>query len=104
MENKEYRLRYLPSFEQDLMEVTGYITNVLNNPKAALRLVDAVEAAVLERKNNPDIFEPYPSTKKRKHDYYRIYINNYTVFYVVIDDVMEVRRFLYSARNIENIL
>ncbi len=104
MENRVYQLRYLPSFKQDLMEVTGYITNVLNNPNAALKLVDAVEAAILERQNNPSIFEPYPSMKKREYEYYRIYVNNYTVFYVVIDDVMEVRRFLYNARNIENIL
>ncbi|GHV79520.1 hypothetical protein AGMMS49944_13110 [Spirochaetia bacterium] len=30
------------------------------------------------------------------HKYYRIYVKNYTVFYVVIDDTMEVRRFMYT--------
>ncbi len=104
MENKTYRLRYLPLFEQDLLETVGYITNVLNNPDAALRLVDSVESAILERKNNPTMFEPYHSAKERNHDYYRIYVNNYAVFYVVIDDVMEVRLFLYGARDIDNLL
>mgnify|MGYP000154844487 FL=1 len=64
MENKSYKLRYLPLFEQDLISTASYITNVLKNEDAAIRLVDDVEAAILERLNNPVAFEPYPSAKK----------------------------------------
>ena len=64
MENKSYKLRYLPLFEQDLISTANYITNVLKNEDAAIRLVDDVEAAILERLNNPVAFEPYPSAKK----------------------------------------
>lgn len=39
MENKIYHLRYLPIFEQDLISTTSYITNVLKNEDAALRLM-----------------------------------------------------------------
>ena len=46
----------------------------------------------------------YPSTRKRLHPYYRFYVGNYMVFYVVIDDVMEVRRLLYKSRDIESII
>lgn len=53
---------------------------------------------------NPLSFAAYRSVRKLKHDYYRIYVRNYTVYYVVIDNVMEVRRFLYSARDIEKFL
>lgn len=42
MENKSYQLRYLPLFEQDLMSTANYITNVLKNEDAALRLIDDV--------------------------------------------------------------
>ena len=72
MENKSYKLRYLPLFEQDLISTANYITNVLKNEDAAIRLVDDVEAAILERLNNPVAFEPYPSAKKRDYPYYRI--------------------------------
>lgn len=37
--------------------------------------------------------------KKRDYPYYRIYVRNYVVYYVVIDDVMEVRRLMYGARD-----
>lgn len=99
MENKNYHLRYLPIFEQDLISTASYITNVLKNKDAALRLVDDVEAAILERLNNPVAFEPYVSTRKRDYPYYRIYVRNYVIYYVVINDVMEVRRLLYGARD-----
>ena len=95
MENKVYHLRYLPIFEQDLISTASYITNVLKNEDAALRL----EAAILERLNNPLAFEPYVSAKKRDYPYYRIYVRNYVIYYVVIDDVMEVRCLLYGARD-----
>lgn len=101
MENKKYQLRYLPLFEQDLLETVNYITNILKNSDAALRLVDDVEKAILERLNTPGSFEPYHSAKSRLYPYYRIYVRNYVVYYVVIDDIMEVRRFLYGARDID---
>ena len=44
MENKPYQLRYLPIFEQDLISTANYITNVLKNEDAALRLIDDVES------------------------------------------------------------
>ena len=63
MGNKIYHLRYLQIFEQDLINTASYITNVLKNEDAALRLVDDVETATLERLNNPVAFEPYVSAK-----------------------------------------
>ncbi len=99
MENKSYQLRYLPIFEQDLISTANYIANVLKNETAALHLIDDIEAAIMERLHNPVAFEPYRSTKKRDYLYYRIYVRNYVVYYVVIDDVMEVRRLMYGARD-----
>lgn len=61
---------------------------------------DDVEAVISERLNSPLAFEPHPSVKKRKHPHYRFYIRNY----VVVEDVMEVRRFIYGARDIERYL
>ncbi len=99
MENKSYQLRYLSIFEQDLIGTANYITNVLKNEDAVSHLIDDVEAAILERLHNPVAFEPYHSAKKRDYPYYRIYVRNYVVYYVVIDHIMEVRRLLYGARD-----
>ena len=102
--HKKYNLRYLPLFEQDLTAARDYIAFNLNNPVAALKLVEDTETAILKRLDNPLGYEPYHSKKDRKHPYYRIYIKNFIVFYVVIENVMEVRRFVYSHRNLSELV
>lgn len=74
------------------------------NKQAALKLVSDTEKAILKRLENPLAFKPYASLKDRKNKYYRIIVNNYSVFYVVIGDVMEVRRFIYNGRDIINMI
>ena len=104
MDERRFKLRYLPLFRSDLAEIAGYIALQLHNPAAADKLVDAVEAAILERAACADAFEPYQSRRKRSNPYYRIYVKNYTIYYIVVDDVMEVHRILYNKRNAENLL
>ena len=102
--SKRYSLRYLPLFWEDLSQAASYIAFDLKNPAAANRLVDGVEAGVLEHLENPAMAPTYPSTRNRLNPYYRFYVGNYMVFYVVIDDVVEVRRMLYKGRDIESII
>lgn len=101
MIGKRYELRILPLFEEDLNEIVDYITYRLQNPIAAEKLVDDVEAAIEERRSCAEAFEPYSSSRKREHSYYRIQVRNFTIFYVVIDGMMEVRRILYSRSSIK---
>ena len=106
MLSKKYRLRYLPLFYEDLDEKVTYILEKLKNPKAANELLDKVEAAIMKRLPVAESFEPYHSVRERRYAYYRIYVDNYIIFYVVIDDnpndlIMEVRRFLYNGQNRE---
>lgn len=101
MEEKHYKLRFLPLFESDLNQAIDYIAFELENPEAAERLADSVQAAIRERLPYAEAFEAYPSTRERQYPYYRIYVKNYIVFYVVIGDVMEVRRLLYRRSDLK---
>lgn len=100
----KYTLSYLPMFYDDLEEKVAYLFDVLLNPEAANNLVDAVEKAILERMPNAESFEKYHSKKERKYPYYRIYVKEYTIYYVVIPTepgkkVMEVRRILHNLQD-----
>ena len=104
MGNVKYKLRYLSLFYDDLEEKIVYIAEKLHNEKAANDLLDEVEKAILERWPVAESFEPYHSLKERRYPYYRIYVKNFVVYYVVIDDeedgkIMEVRRFLYNKQD-----
>ena len=102
--SKSFTLRFLPLFEQDLTEIADYISNTLHNPSAAERLVTDVEAAIQDRLANADAFEPFHSALEHPYPYYRIQVRNYSVFYVVIDNVMEVRRIVYSRRDLNKLI
>ena len=105
MPSKQYRLRYLPIFYDDLSNAVEYISEFLKNPKAAENLIDKVENAIFKRSNCAESFEPYPSTRNRENPYYAIYVDNYIIFYVVLNHkIMEVRRFLYKGQNKDSIL
>ena len=102
--DNNFDLEYLPLFEQDLSDVRDYIEKTLQNPTAALKLINDTEKAIQKRLKNPLGYKPYNSIKNRKQSYYTIRIRNYTVFYVIVGNVMEVRRFVYSRRNLPDII
>jgi plasmid stabilization system protein ParE len=101
---KKYTLSYLPIFDTDLADTWEYITFKLKNRAAADCLAADVEAAILKRLDTPETFEKHDSKREREHPYYRIRIRNFTVWYVVIGDVMEIRRMLYNKRDVEELL
>jgi toxin ParE1/3/4 len=104
MKENEYSLRYLSRYEDDLNEIVDYIMFKLHNHHSAMKLVDNIEKAILKRLSCPLSFEPFQSSRKRKHPYYRMYVDNFTVYYVVIGNIMEVRRVLYGGRDVEKII
>ena len=98
-----YELRFIRLFYDDLREITAYIRDQLNNPTAAYRLNEQVEKAIKKRLSNPEAYEKFYSQRERALPYYRIYVKNYFIYYVVKQDetekIMEVRRILYAGRN-----
>ena len=99
MDTDKFHLVFLPLFEEDMNRAVDYISLTLGNPDAAARLADDVLNAIHERLRFPTSFEPWKSKRERDLVYYRIYVRTYTVFYVVHDNVMEVRRFVYTPSN-----
>lgn len=104
MEMKTYKLRYLPLFEEDVKNVAAYISHVLQNPDAAHNLIDDVETAILNMLYHPAIYEKVFSQCERVNPYYRIYVKNYTIYYVILDDIVEIRRFLYNGRDMNRLI
>ena len=66
--------------------------------QAAYDLVNEVEKAILQRLDNPLSFEQFFSSKDREHPYYRIYVKNYIIYYVVVGEWMEVRAIVFNRR------
>lgn len=95
-----YRLQYLPLFWDDLNAAVSYINDTLQAPAAAERLLNQTETGILDHLKHPTMAAVYASTRTRPLPYYWFGVGDYMVFYVVFDDVMEVRRFLYGSRDV----
>lgn len=52
----------------------------------------------------PLSYERYYHEKKLEHNYYRVYIGNFIIFYYVEENFMKISRIIYSKRDLKNIV
>ena len=104
MAKNNYNIQYLPSFSEELDEVLKYITYKLKNKKAAEKLLEKINNAILNRSKNPENYEKYVSEKNRRYIWYRIYVENYTIFYTVRNNTMEIVHLIYHKRNLDKLI
>jgi len=99
-----YKLRYLPLAQQDLEAITDYIADTLKAPKAALDFIDAVEDGINRLREHPYSCRVYHPIKPVEPEYRVLVVKNYLVFYVVLDDTVEIHRVVYGRRNLPQII
>ena len=104
MNSEKYEIIYLPLFYNDLDKIIDYIKYELNNVIAANNLLSEIYKEINKRIYNPKSYEKYNSTRKRKNIYYRIHVKKYTIFYVVKDNKIEIRRILYNKRDLNKLI
>ena len=104
MEKSSYVIKYTSTFINQFNSILKYLVNKLDNKIAAEKLYNEVIRDIENKSSNPESYEKYIGVRKRKNIYYRIYVKNYTIFYVVKDNTMEVRRILYSKRNLDKFI
>ena len=100
----KYTIKYTTTFIKQFDNISKYFIYKLKNKIAAENFYNEVIIEIEKRSENPESFEKYKSRRKRKNTYYRIYVKNYTIFYVVKNNTMEIRRILYSKRNFDNLI
>jgi hypothetical protein len=93
------KISYFQGYREDVDEAMNYIENTLKNRIAARNLYKKLEISINNRADSVVSYKKYYT--KANNVYYKININNYSIFYTIKDNVMEVRRFLYNKMNIE---
>jgi plasmid stabilization system protein ParE len=100
----DYELRYLPLALQDLDAIFRYIVFTLKAPQAATDLLAKIDAMVNELAYTPYTHRIYPLSKLVKNEYRKLPVQNYSVFYVVKENLVEIHRVLYAKRDFELLL
>lgn len=98
----DFKIRYSAEFFEELDAIAFYIKNELKNTIAAYKLVKKVENKIEKRRKNPTSYEK--NKTNGGYSYFKIYVNNYVIFYTVIDNVMEIRNIKYHKRNFEKLI
>lgn len=99
-----YEIRYLPLARKDLHEIISYITEQLKAPKAALDLLDAFDEAINHLRKFPYSYKVYQNFKPLEDEYRVLRVKNYLIFYVVKDNIVEIRRIIYEKRGITRVI
>ena len=99
-----YKLRYLPFARKDLEAITDYIVDTLKAPKAAFDFIDAVEEGINRLCEHPFSCRVYQPIKPVDLEYRVLAIKNYLVFYIVLDDTVEIHRVVYGRRNLPQLI
>jgi plasmid stabilization system protein ParE len=98
---KAYNLTIMPMAEEDLDGIFDYITNILEAPVAANRLMAKIEKSIQGLKATPRIGPKCRDEALSKKGYRKLIIDNYIAFYLVNDEekTIIVMRVIYGRRN-----
>jgi|SRR5699024_2928276 len=98
-----YKLQYLPLAQQDLRNITFYISDTLKNPLAAIQLVDAFDHSISKLQEFPYAHKVYQTVEMLEKEYRILPVKNYLVFYVVTEREIEIHRIVYAKRNLDRL-
>jgi len=97
-------IRIAPAALEDLKEIKRYISEKLDNPSAAERVVRRIINKYSRLKYSPFIGSPLSKVIPVETDYRYIVSGNYIVFYKVDNEVISIYRILYGRRDYIKVL
>ena len=97
-------IKYLPSFQQELNAIIDYIIYTLEAPMAALNLLDKLEESINKLKVFPLAHRLYRPIKPIQTEYRVLTVKNYLVFYIVLEETIEIHRIIYKKRNLSQLI
>ena len=104
--NELYKLEYLPVALKDMLEIVEYISNKLQNPQAAKHLAEEFVKAAEGILEFPYARPVYQSIRPLKHEFRKIKVQNYLMFYWVDEErkLVTIARVVYAKRKHDRLL
>lgn len=94
--DQTYLINYLPSAQQDLLEIIQYISQ--DDVQIAYSFIDELDRMILQLATFPNLGVTPDDRRLQSLNYRMLIVLNYLVFYVVMDKEIEVRRVLHGKR------
>ena len=94
-----YNITYLPLAETDILDAVDYIAGKLDAPQAAQALLDELDDTVERISKYPYAHELYRTARPMRDEIRKVPVKGYVLYYAVLEDTVEIRRFLLGRRN-----
>ena len=98
----KYSVEYLPMAYDDLDDIFTYIAT--DDPGLAIKILDEFDIAILHLEEFPDMGVNIKNRRLANKGYKMLIINDYLVFYVMVTNIIEIRRIISSKRNYTKLL
>lgn len=93
----KHRVEYLPIAVADLDDIFIFVAD--NSPQAAMELIDRIDASIAGLESFPEMGLIAKPPRLARKGYRVLIVDDYLVFYVLLDDIVEIRRIVSGKRN-----
>lgn len=94
---KHYRIMFYPIAIDDLNDILDYIMD--DNPKASVETIDTIDRSISQLERFPDLGVIPRDIRLKQLGYRMLVIDNYLAFYVVENDIVQIRRIIHGSRH-----
>ncbi|MBP7331247.1 MAG: type II toxin-antitoxin system RelE/ParE family toxin [Firmicutes bacterium] len=98
----KYKIRIYSYAKMDLKDIVNYLNTL--SPQAALRYYDKIVEKVSSLAEMPERCPFARDIALKAKGYRYLIVENYLVFFVIKDDIVQIRRIVYGKRNYEWLL
>lgn len=99
---EQYEVRIFPSAQQDLLDVIDYLNTL--SKEAALNYYDRLTREISSLRIMPERCPRPRDLALAAKGYRYLAVGNYLVFYVVVGNIVQIRRILYARRDYKHLL
>ena len=99
---EQYEVRIFPSAQQDLLDVIDYLNTL--SKEAALNYYDRLTSEIASLRIMPERCPRPRDLALAAKGYRYLAVGNYLVFYVVVGNIVQIRRILYARRDYKQLL
>ena len=101
-----YKVEYLPAARKDMLDIVRYISMQLQNPDAANHLAEEMVNAAENLREFPYATQVYHPIRPLKHEYLKILVKNFLMFYWVDEEkkLVTIARVVYAKRDYGRLL
>lgn len=101
---EKYNITYNKLFLVDVSETFKYIKDILCSKRSAANFINNMEKCIINIQTMPNAYKVFTKSNKLKTEVRSATFNNYTIFYIIKGNSVELYRLLYSKRNFNNLI